>query len=147
LGDPLENPKYAHDPERQQYCCKRVLLRLQRCSSPDSWRVLAVTEEDLFAPILKYVFGAAQMEGKCSVISLHRLRPQYYGDGEDEELFLERLVKTALHELGHSLGLTHCRRRACVMYSSTRIQDTDAKLADFCSTCRELFRWRLEGGG
>jgi len=31
------------------------------------------------------------------------------------------------------------------MYSSTRIDDTDAKMADFCPTCRELFRWRLQG--
>ena len=145
VGEPMENPGYAQDPEREQYSCKRILQRLQSCCSPHSWRVLAVTEIDLFVPILKYVFGAAQMEGRCAVISLHRLRPQFYGDEENEQLLLERLVKTALHELGHSLGLTHCRRRTCVMYSSTRIDDTDAKMADFCPTCQELFRWRLQG--
>jgi archaemetzincin len=147
VGEPMENPDYAQDPEREQYSCKRILQRLHRYCSPHSWRVLAVTEKDLFVPILKYVFGAAQMEGRCAVISLHRLRPQFYGDDEDEQVLLARLVKTALHELGHSLGLTHCRRRTCVMYSSTRIDDTDAKMADFCPTCRELFRWRLQGGG
>ena len=145
VGDPLENPGYAQDLERQQYDCKRILSRLHQCCSPHSWWVLAVTEFDLFVPILKYVFGAAEMEGRCAVISLHRLRPQFYGDREDEQLLRERLVKTAIHELGHSLGLTHCRRRTCVMYSSTRIDDTDGKMADFCPTCRELFRWRLQG--
>ncbi|MEJ2364951.1 MAG: archaemetzincin family Zn-dependent metalloprotease [Deltaproteobacteria bacterium] len=145
VGEPMENPAYAQDPDREQYSCKPILQRLHRYCSPHSWRVLAVTEKDLFVPILKYVFGAAQIEGRCAVISLHRLRPQFYGDEEDEQLLLERLVKTALHELGHSLGLTHCRRRTCVMYSSTRIDDTDAKMADFCPTCRELFRWRLQG--
>ncbi len=104
---------------------------------------MAVTEADLFIPVLKYVFGAAQMEGKCAVISLHRLRSEHYDEDENESLLLERLLKTALHELGHSLGLTHCRRRTCVMYSSTRIHDTDTKMAEFCPTCRELFRWRL----
>jgi archaemetzincin len=59
-------------------------------------------------------------------------------------LLYQRVAKTALHELGHSAGLTHCRRRTCVMYSSTRIQDTDAKTAEFCATCRELFRKSLE---
>jgi archaemetzincin len=146
VGEPMENPAYAQDPEREQYSCKRILQRLHHSCLSHSWWVLAVTDKDLFVPILKYVFGAAQMEGRCAVISLHRLRPQFYGDEEDEQLFLGRLVKTAVHELGHSLGLTHCRRRTCVMYSSTRIDDTDAKMADFCPTCRELFRWRLQEG-
>ena len=147
VGEPMENPRYAQDPERKQYNCQHILPRLLHCCSPHPWRVLAVTDVDLFVPILKYVFGAAQMESGCAVISLHRLRPQFYGDEEDEQLLLERLVKTAIHELGHSLGLTHCRRRTCVMYSSTRIDDTDAKMADFCPTCRELFHWRLHGAG
>lgn len=144
VGKLLENPAYARDPVRLQNCCRRILQRLQRYGSSECWRILAVTESDLFMPALKYVFGAAQMEGKCAVISLHRLRPEYYEEVEDESLLLERLVKTALHELGHSLGLIHCRRRTCVMYSSTRIRDTDAKMAEFCPTCRELFKWRLK---
>lgn len=144
VDEMLENPAYAWDSQRDQYCCRRVLQRLERSCSPSSWRVLGVTEVDLFMPILKYVYGASQLAGRCAVISLHRLRPQYYGDKENEPLLWERAVKTALHELGHSVGLTHCRRRQCVMYSSWRIQDTDAKLADFCPTCRELFKWNLE---
>ena len=147
VGEPMENPSYAQDPEREQYSCKRILQRMHRCCTPHSWRVLAVTEIDLFVPFLLFVFCAALMEGRCAVVSLHRLRPLFYGAEEDELLLLERLVKTAFHELGHSLGLTHCRRRTCVMYSSTRIDDTDAKMDDFCPTCRELFRWRLQGAG
>jgi archaemetzincin len=55
-----------------------------------------------------------------------------------------RAQKTALHEIGHSLGLTHCRDRRCVMYSSTRIADTDFKQSHYCPTCLELFTWHLE---
>ena len=136
----LQNPSYAYDPVRGQYCCQRILQWLERCCSPHPWQVLAVTEVDLFILVFKYVFGAARIRGRCAVISLNRLRPQYYGEEENTALLLERVAKTALHELGHSAGLTHCRRRTCVMYSSTRIQDTDAKTAEFCATCRELFR-------
>ena len=135
----LQNPSYAYDPVRGQYCCQRILQWLERCCSPHPWQVLAVTEVDLFILVFKYVFGAARIKGRCAVISLNRLRPQYYGDEENTALFLERVAKTALHELGHSAGLTHCRKRTCVMYSSTRIQDTDVKTAEFCATCRELF--------
>jgi archaemetzincin len=140
----LENPSYAFDPVRDQYCCQRILQWLERCCSPHPWQVLAVTEVDLFILVFKYVFGAARIKGRCAVISLNRLRPQHYGEEENMALLLERVAKTGLHELGHSAGLTHCRRRTCVMYSSTRIQDTDAKTAEFCPTCRELFRRSFE---
>jgi archaemetzincin len=105
---------------------------------------MGVTTVDLFVPILKFVFGLAQIDGPCSIISTHRLRPEFHDSTPDRDLFLARIEKTALHELGHGLGLTHCRDRRCAMYSSTRIQDTDFKRADFCPTCAELFRWHLE---
>jgi len=107
-------------------------------------KFMGVTQVDLFVPILKYVFGVAQLEGPCSVISLHRLRPQYYEAPPNPDLFIERVKKTALHELSHSLGLTHCRDRSCVMHSSTNIEDTDYKKSLFCPTCFELFTWHLE---
>ena len=144
IDEKLQNPSYAYDPGRGQYCCQRILQWLERCCSPHPCQVLAVTEVDLFILVFKYVFGAARIKGKCAVISLNRLRPQYYGEEENTALLYERVAKTALHELGHSAGLTHCRRRTCVMYSSTRIQDTDAKSAEFCATCRELFRRSFE---
>jgi archaemetzincin len=146
VDEQLQNPSYAYDPVRDQYCCRRILQWLERRCSPRAWRVLAVTEADLFVLVFKYVFGAARMEGRCAVISLHRLRPQFYGEKENVPLLLARVTKTALHELGHSIGLTHCRRRTCVMYSSTKIRDTDAKTGEFCPTCRELFRWYFERG-
>jgi predicted Zn-dependent protease len=45
--------------------------------------------------------------------------------------------------LGHSLGLTHCRNRRCMMYSSTNIEHTDFKASDFCPTCFELLKWHI----
>jgi len=140
----LQNPSYAYDPVRRQYCCQRILQWLEQCCSPHPCQVLAVTEVDLFILVFKYVFGAARIKGRCAVISLNRLRPQYYGEEENTPLLFQRVAKTAVHELGHSAGLTHCRRRTCVMYSSTRIQDTDGKTAEFCPTCGELFSRSFE---
>ncbi|MFO7972350.1 MAG: archaemetzincin family Zn-dependent metalloprotease [Desulfobacterales bacterium] len=140
----MENPQYAYNTIRCQYNSKLILKYLLEHSLQDSFRVIGVTPVDLYVPILKFVFGLAQIQGKCSIISLHRLDPQFYDQPSNSNLLLARVEKTALHELGHTLGLTHCRDRRCVMYSSTRIEDTDVKPPDFCSTCFELFQWYLK---
>jgi archaemetzincin len=140
----MENPRYAYNDTRCQYNSKLILKHLLEQSLQDSFRVIGVTPLDLYVPILKFVFGLAQIQGKCSIISLHRLHPQFYDQPSDPDLLLARVEKTALHELGHTLGMTHCRDRRCVMYSSTRIKDTDLKQPDFCSTCFGLFQWYLK---
>ena len=137
-------PDDAFNETRCQYNSKEILKRLLQCCPPDTLRFLAVTKVDLYVPILKYVYGLAQIDGRCALVSLHRLCPRFYNQLPDPALLLERTEKTVLHELGHTFGLIHCRDRRCVMYSSTRIEDTDLKEIDFCSTCFELIRWRIE---
>lgn len=64
-----------------------------------------------------------------------------FGNGEVEdpaeakELFKERLIKEALHELGHAFGLPHCDNKRCVMVFSNSIKDVDFKGAKFCEGC------------
>lgn len=140
----MEDPDYAYDDRRCQYNSATILKHLMTCCPDQILGFMGVTSVDLFVPILRYVFGLAEMEGRCSIISLHRLRAEFYDLPPNQGLLEERLKKTALHELGHCVGLTHCNNRHCVMYSSVRIEDTDAKQADFCPTCSELFTWRVE---
>jgi archaemetzincin len=142
----MDSPIYAFDEKRRQYNSKQILKRLAGFPH-DSLKLLAVTDVDLFVPILKYVFGLAEVGGRCAIISTYRLRPQFYGYPPNQDLLMERIEKTALHELGHSLGLIHCRDRRCVMHSSTSIADTDLKQSNFCPTCFEMFRWHIENSG
>jgi archaemetzincin len=144
ISSKMEVPEYAFDERRSQYNSKLILKNLIAQCPEDALKFMGVTQVDLFVPILKYVFGVAQLEGPCSVISLHRLFSQFYEEPPNSGLFIERVKKTALHELGHSLGLTHCQDRSCVMHSSTSIEDTDYKKHLFCPTCFELFTWYLE---
>ena len=139
----MDPPAYAFDERRRQYNSKLIIKRLTGVPH-DSLRLLAVTQIDLFVPILTHVFGLAEVGGRCAIISTYRLRPQFYGHDPNQGLLMERIEKTATHELGHSLGLTHCRNRRCVMYSSTTITDTDFKQSTFCPTCLEMFRWYIE---
>jgi len=140
----MGDPSYAYDENRRQYNSKRVLKRLSASCPRETFKIVGVTQVDLYVPILTFVFGAAQISGRCAVISTRRLDPRYYREPENRGLLLERVKKTAVHELGHSMGLIHCRDRRCVMFSSTRIEDTDFKKPQFCHTCRELFRWNLD---
>jgi archaemetzincin len=143
ISSRMESPEYAYNETRCQYNSKLILKDLLRQCQSDTLRFIGVTPGDLYVPILKFVFGLAQIEGRCSIISLHRLYPKFYDQPSNPDLVLVRLKKTALHELGHTFGLTHCRDRRCVMYSSTRIEHTDFKQPDFCPTCFELLKWHL----
>jgi len=97
--------------------------------------VLGVTTRDLYVPGLNFVFGEAHCPGKIAAISLFRLNPKFYGQSADNQLFYERAVKEAVHEVGHMLGLLHCRNSSCVMFFSNSILDTDRKKSTFCEKC------------
>ncbi len=88
---------------------------------------------DLFVPGLNFIFGLAA--GNTAVISLARLKPEYYGEMKNVFLFRERALKEAMHELGHTFGLHHCPDIRCIMHFSNRLEDTDIKGPGFCRNC------------
>ncbi len=129
------DPRLAFNPLRGQFHSTEILKLLHRHASYGNWRVLGVTGQDLYIPILTYVFGEAQLSGPCAVVSSHRLRQEFYGMPEAPAMLRERLLKEALHELGHTLGLRHCSDYRCVMSSSHAVENIDLKTADFCVSC------------
>jgi archaemetzincin len=132
------DPEFAFHGERQQYHSSEILRRMQRFLTGDSWRMLGVAAVDLYIPILTFVFGEAQMGGPCAVLSTHRLRQEFYGLPSDREVFRERVVKEAIHEVGHTLDLTHCEDYRCVMASSHAVEWIDLKESALCGNCRSV---------
>ena len=126
---------FAHDARRGQYHSTAILQALQPLASET--RVLAVTSLDLFVPILTFVFGEAQLAGRCAVVSTHRLREEIYGMAPNPALLQERLIKEAVHELGHTFGLQHCDDWRCAMASSHSVEFLDVKGAELCDNCRQ----------
>jgi len=127
---------FAFDPGRGQHHSTAILQRLERIADPGA-RLLAVASVDLYVPVLTYVFGEAQLEGDCAIVSVARLREEFYGLPPRDDLFRERLLKEAVHELGHTFGLRHCQDWSCVMASSHAVEIMDVKSADFCKVCRK----------
>lgn len=131
------------DPSRHQYNSSRILMQIITNPPADAVKVLGVVNVDLFIPVLTFVFGEAQLRGIGSVIALHRLNNAFYGLPENSGLLRERLVKEAIHELGHNFGLIHCSDQRCVMKSSTYVEEVDQKSGEMCSRCQEQLRGML----
>jgi archaemetzincin len=108
---------------------------MQSYAANGAWRVLGVTTLDLYIPILTFVFGEAQMGGPCAVVSAHRLADEFYGLPSDPERLRSRLTKEAVHELGHTLDLTHCDDYCCAMAPSHAVEWIDLKEAALCANC------------
>lgn len=138
---PLDLPTvdFAFDARRSQYSSIAVLEMLVRECPKDAHKLLAITERDLFIPVLTFVYGQAQLGGPVGAVSLARLRQQFYGLPADRGVLLDRALKEILHESGHLFGLLHCADRGCAMSLSTGIRQIDGKQASYCAVCTARF--------
>lgn len=145
--DPFPDPAYAFDASRGQYSSTLVLRDSLSRRPDDAARLLVITDHDIFIPMLSFVYGQAQLNGPAAVLSVARLRQEFYGLPPNRALFLVRVRKEALHEVGHCLGLTHCGDPLCTMRLSTNLQQLDEKQAQFCDGCSGLLHDAIAATG
>jgi archaemetzincin len=113
---------------RRQYDAIKILNTLSEEKAGALFK-LGVLQHDLCIPILTYVYGESQLGGHAAVISLSRL---YH---LDRRMTCERGAKIGLHEVGHLLGLEHCRESACLMRFSKQLAHLDLLPLRFCPAC------------
>ncbi len=131
-------PEETFMESRDQYNAMAIIKHLDKELALNSLKVLGVTRFDICNPILTYVFGEAYMGGRSAVMSCARLGIGTRGLPVSREHFLERSVKVAIHEIGHTFGIPHCHTDRCVMHASHNIPDLDTKLNYLCTYC-ELY--------
>jgi len=134
------DPSFAFDVYRNQFNSSALIAAFIQRFKNAHGKIIGVTSVDLFVPVLTYVFGEAQLDGPFAMVSAHRLDDTLYGMPANPKLLHERLVKEAVHELGHTFGLVHCRDYRCVMHSSTAVEEIDLKSENFCPSCEALVK-------
>jgi archaemetzincin len=129
------DPVFAFDARRGQYSSTLILNEIIAESPGGGGMLLAVTGVDLFIPMLSFVFGQAQVGGMAALMSVARLRQEFYGLPPDDSLLRKRALKECVHELGHAFGLVHCADVGCPMSLSHGIHQVDLKNTEFCESC------------
>ena len=129
-----QSPEFAYSDRRKQYHAALILKNLAESRRPHP-RILALVSVDLFIPVLTHVFGEAQMGGRAAVVSLHRLGQKEKGSRVSLDIFYERAVKVALHEVAHTFDLVHCSQDQCIMRISSGPSDLDELPLFFCEYC------------
>jgi archaemetzincin len=133
----LDDVAFAYHPDRDQYHSTLILEKLEALSPPRIVKVLGIVDVDLFIPILTHVFGEAQLGGKSCIISTYRLKENLSLSAKEPSL-VTRILKEAIHELGHTFKLRHCREKACIMHYCRSTKDVDHKSKHFCRYCSVL---------
>jgi archaemetzincin len=142
-------PTHLFDKARKQWISDSLLDWLLETNQPDiTTKVLAICDFDAYSDELNFVFGEAHLGGRVAAIYLPRLREEFYvrkSDKNNNNLFEQRVIKEAVHELGHTFGLRHCQISKCVMHFSNSLQDTDFKDDKFCERCNKILARTLSG--
>jgi archaemetzincin len=133
----LEEKDLWVDPIRKQYHSTPILDTLAIIGPTDAIKILAVTKVDLFIPILTHVYGEAQLGGKACILSTYRFSE---GLAPGAEIFADRILKEAVHELGHTFNLRHCQDASCVMHYCRGVKEVDRKSNRFCRYCAVLLQ-------
>ncbi len=130
----LQDLSFALDDNRNQYHSTAILGRLAANLPPQVVRVLAIAQVDLFIPILTHVYGEAQLGGAACIVSTFRLNEGRSGINISQK-YIDRIVKEAIHELGHTFNLRHCPEQTCIMHYCRNEEDVDRKSDQLCRYC------------
>ena len=138
---PLAAGRKAKRPGR--YLAVAILDLLAATPGTEEGKVLGVTEVDIVAEKDGNpewgVLGLGSIDGKACVLSTFRMRRTWERGGAPEEVVRSRLWKTAIHEVGHTLGLEHCPVRGCIMEDGHgTVATTDGETA-LCPACTERY--------
>ncbi len=133
----------AYDAARAQWNSPMLLKSVLEATPPGARHHLALTLEDLYIPMLTFVYGQAQLGGQAAIVSLARLRQEYYRLPANPALLEARARKEAVHETGHLFGLVHCEADTCAMRLSTTVRQIDIKSDLLCAACAKQ-AWEKE---
>lgn len=141
----LRLPTTSLNSVRRQLFLNTLITRAAAMDLPYEGFRLVVTDYDLYKISHQFVFGEGSEEHATAVVSLHRMRTEFYREEPDENMLFQRLLKESVHNLGHAMGLRHCQQARCAMVVSNSIFDTDNKHPHLCESCERRVRKPMLG--
>jgi predicted Zn-dependent protease len=133
----IQPPPGAWVDEAAAWDAHEVCRALRRRVRPDTLAVLGVTRDDLVVCESAPVFGLGSVVTRAAVLSTRRL-----DDSAHPRLSTLRLLKAAVHETAHALGLPHCGLFPCNLNPCATARDLDAAPRGLCEECLAKVRWR-----
>ena len=151
IGEPVSDSIIPEDYRRTgddgstQLLTTYILDSILKQQIPkDAIVVMAITEKDLYpAPSWRFVFGQGSLKERVGVSSIYRYSTKPL-DPSNYSLCLQRLIKTASHEIGHMFSMLHCTNAICVMDGSNSLEESDRKPNRLCSECLSKLHWNLK---
>ena len=134
----VELPGQAYYKPRNRYRADSLIAWLRRNCPEGYSKVLGITTSDISTTKGEHadwgIFGLGYCPGKSCVVSGYRLK------NEGNEKLKERLAKVAVHELGHTFGLPHCKADdRCVMNDACgTIKEVDENELMMCARCKGI---------
>jgi archaemetzincin len=132
---PIPMFESCYDRERSQCNSTEVIGRLAERIPGDALVLIGLTEDDLFAEGLNFVFGEGSLNWRTGVYSLRRFQSQ------DEVLFLRRALNLMAHEVGHILSIPHCVTWRCVMQGANTLAEHDSHPMYLCPEDLRKLEW------
>ncbi|MBN2202915.1 MAG: archaemetzincin family Zn-dependent metalloprotease [Candidatus Aenigmarchaeota archaeon] len=136
----LSVPEDSFNRWRKQHNAEVILTKLANESAvkfiDKNIPTIMLIDSDLYFKGLSFVFSLENPTISCFIVSIARMRPEFYDETPNLNLLAERATKEVIHEVGHHLGLHHCDNRECVMNFSPSVGDIDSKQKYFCESCK-----------
>ncbi len=132
-----DNLEYAYDSRRKQYGSPRLLSRLRRRKKNPDDKIMGVVDVDLYSPGYDFVYGEAEISSGIATLSVYRLLGKSRQRNSVSKLIVARVVREAIHEVGHLYGLGHCTSK-CAMRACTCLAEVDKAGNKFCPECETV---------
>jgi len=136
----IDIPQHAHNHWRKQYNSEIIMSEVANIPEvkfiDKDIPTLMIIDQDIYFKTLNFVFGLEDPITNACIVSTARLRPELYDEKSDERKVTQRLIKEAIHEIGHLKGMDHCGNKKCVMAYSPSVNYIDTKEKEFCEQCK-----------
>lgn len=140
----MNMPPEAHNHFRKQYDTDKLMTILSELPEvkfiEPSIPTLVITDQDVFYNGYGFVFAAEYVKEGFLLMSIARLKTDFYGEKPDMSKLRDRTVKEAIHLIGHYVGAEHCPHKECVMAYSPSVKDIDVKSEKFCDKCKHVIK-------